>query len=527
MIVAAPRRAPWITVHEPMTEDAHWIVERPDANPLRVSADIGTLLSTLDGRDAASLASSLGQPWTPELVAHAVERLDRLGLIAGPNATEPQPERRFVVVSPTTWQLRIVRADRLLAPLRPLLVRLSGNAVLAVALVLSIGGLVALAVQHSAVGTALGSPLPFSTFALIWAGIAVTTVFHEFGHGATLTHFRGRPGWFGVMLFYLTPACFCEVTDGWRLAKPRQRVSVAMAGVATQAAIAGCAATAALLVPDEALLGFAVVCYLSALVNLIPFVKLDGYLALMAYVDIPHLRDRSMAEARGWLVRWLFGVRFTRSLPTWTVPFGLACLGFPVVVLTIAASRWSHVLLGMGLLGGLLVLVLFGYLAYLLVRGVWSLLRNAHRLGVSSLRLALTACVALATLGALLTFLKVDNDIRGGYVRDATGVHFVLPPGMQVAANSHVVLQRGGLVFSTELGSARIGSSSPSAATVPLSALTPFRTDLTTSGMTVPLTGVTGSLDNSGVARVEGAPMPAGQWLAHNYLMPVWQQIFG
>ncbi|WP_394621497.1 daptide biosynthesis intramembrane metalloprotease [Lentzea sp. JNUCC 0626] len=527
MIVDAPRRAPGITVHEPMSEGAHWIVERSDANPLRVSSDIGALLSTLDGRGPVSLAASLGGPWTPELVADAVTRLDRLGLIAGPNATEPRPERRFVVVSPTTWQVRIARADRLLNPLRPFLVRLSGNAVLVMTLTLAIGGLVALAVGHSALSRTLGAPLPFSAFALIWAGLAATTVLHEFGHGATLTHFHGRPGWFGVMLFYLTPACFCEVTDGWRLAKPRQRVTVAMAGVATQAAIAGCAALLALVMPHEALLGFAVVCYLSALVNLIPFVKLDGYLALMAYVDIPHLRDRSMAEACGWLVRCLFGVPHSRTLPAWTVPFGLACIGFPVVVLTIAASRWSHVLLGMGLVGGLLVLALLGYLAYLLVRGVWSLLRNAHRLGVSVLRLALTTGVALTALVALSMFLKVDNDIRGGYVRDAAGVHFVLPPGTQVAAGSQVTLQRSGLMFSTDLGSARIGSSAPVAATVPLSALTPFRTDLTAPGLTMPLTAVTGELDDTGVARVSGTPLPAGEWLTHNYLMPVWHQIFG
>ncbi|MDX8146959.1 daptide biosynthesis intramembrane metalloprotease [Lentzea sp. BCCO 10_0061] len=531
MTVAAPRRAPWITVHEPMADGAHWIVERPDASPLRVSADIGALLSTLDGRDAAAVARRLGVPWTAELVTHAVERLDGLGLIDGPNAAAPKPERRFVVVSPTTWQLRVVKADRLLAPIRPLLVRLSGNAVLFTALALLAGGLIALACQGSALGQALGSPLPLSTFALIWAGLAATTVIHEFGHGATLTHFHGRPGWFGVMLFYLTPACFCEVTDGWRLAKPSQRVSVAMAGVVTQAAVAGCAAMVALAVPGgdgkSTLLGFSVVCYLSASVNLIPFVKLDGYLALMAYVDIPHLRDRSTAEARAWLLWRLFGVQHVRSLPAWTVPFGLACIGFPVLVLGIAAGRWSHVLLGMGLIGGVLVLVLFGYLGYLLVHGAWSLLRNAHRAGVGTARLVLTAFVALSACGALLTFLKVDNDIRAGYTHDSSGVHLVVPPGTEVTAGSHVELERGGLMFSTSLGSARIGTGRAERTTVPFSALTPFRTGVTTEGSTLPLIDVTGRLDPTGAARVQGAPMPAGTWLAHNYLLPVWHQIFG
>ncbi|MGH3765865.1 MAG: daptide biosynthesis intramembrane metalloprotease [Pseudonocardiaceae bacterium] len=532
-----PRRATWIVVHEPMTDGAPWIVERPGANPLRVSADIGELLSTMDGeRNTAMLAGALGRRWTPALVDGAVGKLSELGLIEGQNSS-PRPERRLVFIPPAILRFRLARAGSILEPLRPALTRLSGSAVLVTVLALSLAGLAALACQWAMLDAVLGAPLSMSSVALISTGALVTTIFHELSHGATLTYFRGRPGWFGVMFFYLMPACFCEVTDGWRLGKPAQRVAVAMAGVAAQTSIAGAAAVLALALPDgdgrSALIGFAVVCYINGVINLIPWVKLDGYLALMAYLDIPHLRDKAMADARGWLANRLFGVRFTRELPqlSWAIPYGTLCIGFPVLMLMLAVAMWCHLLLSVGVAGAVLILLLIGYLLYWLIRTTVGLLRKAYRAGVSLTRQVAAGVLVCLTLAAPLTFLNIRNDIRGGYIKDRADIYFVQPAGSDLAAprpGERVVFQRSGLLFRTDLGNSKVGTGESVHTTVPLGALVPIRSDVPIDAIAVPLDGAPiGAVDTAGSAYLEGKPMPAGQWLADNYLRPAWQQIFG
>ncbi|MDX8049920.1 daptide biosynthesis intramembrane metalloprotease [Lentzea sp. BCCO 10_0798] len=514
--VLRPRLAPWIVVHAPMSDGAPWIVERPGTNPLRVSEDIGSLLSAVDGRrDVDALAGVLGTRWTPELVGGAVRKLDDLGLLDG--APEPEPEKRVVLVSWTTVRFRLVQATRVLDPLRPLLVRLPGPVMIGLALLLALGGVAALVALP--LGDALGSPLPVEAAVWIWGGIMLTTVVHEFGHGATLTHYHGRPGWLGVMLFYLTPACFCEVTDGWRLGRRSQRVFVALAGVAVQASVAGAAALVALVVPAgdarTTLIGFAVVCYLSGAVNLLPFVKLDGYLALMAHLDIPRLRDRAISDARGWLAS---GRRHQRDLPQrWAVSFGLVCLVFPVLVLALALSRWTHLLLGAGRAGGALVLLIVAALAYSVVRG---LVRTTW-----TARLALLAVAGGAVVAALLSFVPVRNDVQGGYVSDGTSVRLALPTGAaDVQSGAQVVLRRNGLVFGTDIGTATVDGR-PNVGEVPLGAFMPFRSGTPTEALVVPLRGEAPS--GVGAAYVVGEDVPFGAWLADNYLLPAWRQVFG
>lgn len=533
-----PRLSPWITVHHPIEDGAQWIVERHDGNPLRVSDDLGHLLSAIDGeRNVDALAKTLGKRWTPELVVTAVNRLADLGLLAERDAAPPKPKRRFVVVSATTVQLRLFHAARVLEAMRPVLTRLPGYAVMIVTIILTLGGLSALVAQHAVLGQALGTPLPINAALLIWLGLAITTIFHEFSHGATLTHFRGKPGWFGVMIFYLTPACFCEVTDGWRLRRPKQRVAVALAGVATQTSIAGAASLIAVTMPGgdarNTLVMFAVVCYVSGVINLVPWVKLDGYLALMAYLDLPHLRDKAMTDARGWLARRFFGVRSTRQLPQrwWAVPYGMVCIIFPALVLTLAVGRWSHLLLNVGFLGAGLMLLLIAYLGYRIVRATFELLRKAHRRRVSWIRQAAVALLACLVLATLLTFIKVRNNVQAGYVNDGTGVHLVVPPGSDFAAlrpGDRVVLQRSGLLFSTEVGTAKIGVGKAVAKPVAFNALMPFRSDIPIDAVVIPLDQVQSvDLDDAGSAILPGESLPLGPWLMSNYVTPAWKQVAG
>lgn len=537
-VLSPPRRAPWVVVHEPMADGAPWIVERQGANPLRVSADAGELLAAIDGeRDAAALACALGTRWTPDLVDEAVRRFSELSLLDDPHAVAPKPERRIVFVSPGMLQFRLVAASRIIEPLRAALVRLRGSVVLALTLALGLGGLISLLAQQSVLGTTLGEPLPLWSMIVIWTGLGLTTVFHELSHAGTLAHYRGRPGWFGFMLFYLTPACFCEVTDSWRLPRPGQRVAVALAGVGSQAAMAGAAAIIALALPAgdgrTTLTGFAVVCYLAGVVNLVPWVKLDGYLALMTWLDIPHLREKAMADARGWWAHRLFGAQFTRTLPRhgWAIPYGMVCAGFPAVVLLLATARWTHMLLTVGVLGGIVVLLLLGLLVFRLVRAVVRLVVSARRSGAGRVKLTAVTVLALAAIAAVLTFVQVPYGLKAGYVSDQDGVHLVVPPGTDLSLlrpGRTVVLQRAGVLVTTELGGARIDAGPARSTMAPTSALMPIRLDTRVQALSIPLRELSGGpLDATGSAYVQGEPVSAGMWLVSGYLTPAWTEVFG
>ncbi|MFK0250444.1 daptide biosynthesis intramembrane metalloprotease [Amycolatopsis azurea] len=534
-----PRLAPWITVHRPMADGAPWIVERPGENPLRVSADVGTLLSAFDGeRDAAGLAAALGERWTPELVHTAVDKVSKLGLLVSDDTPAPVPERRFVARSWTALQLRVIQASQVLDPVRPLLTRLSGRVVLGTSLAAILLGVLTLAVQHETVAAALGRPLPLSSALTIWLGLGVVTLIHELGHGATLTHFHGRPGWLGVMLFYLTPACFCEVSDGWRLAKPRQRVMVALAGVITHATVASVVALAGLLLPGGDLrttvIAFSIATYLTAAINLAPWIKLDGYLALMSYLDIPQLRDKAMADARGWLGHVALGIRRPApalARPQLAVPFGLLCIVFPVAVLCFAVTRWGHQLANLGATGAALKLLLIALLVGWFCRKVFVMLRTALRSGVGVLRRTVVIAVVLASLAVLLGGIRVHDDRQGGYVKDRVGVLLALPPGSDpesVRAGDSVVLERKGLFLTTVIGSARVSGDRPENARVPAEALISFRSDSSVDAVVVRLDTVQApQLDDVGAATVPGGTRPLGLWLFQEHVTSAWRTIFG
>ena len=155
----------------------------------------------------------------------------------------------------------------------------------------------------------LGSPVDPLVLVLLAASLSLTTVVHELAHAWTLKHYGGRPGRMGVMLFYLAPAFFCDVSDAWRLPHRRQRVKVALAGIVVQLGLGGLAGLAALRVtePDRHafLVLYAVGNLAAGLLNALPFVKLDGYIALMSHLDHPNLRIHAIDTVRASLVRFL------------------------------------------------------------------------------------------------------------------------------------------------------------------------------------------------------------------------------
>lgn len=532
-----PSLSSGVVLHPPLPGSTHWFVERGRRDPLRIGADAGRLLELLDGRTGADeLAGRLGSGWSPTVVANLLARFSALELLDDVGTRSLVRDRRLTFRAPAMIQLRLLRGASVVAPFRGMLERLNGSAVFGAALTLGVLGPFALALAPAALVRAVGEPQPISALLLVWVGLIATTAVHELSHGGTLAHFGGRPGWLGVMLFYLSPACFCEITESWRLENPRQRVMVALAGIVANMSVGGLAAFAALITPDgeahSVLILFSLTCYLTGLFNLLPVVRLDGYIALMAYLDLPHLRDRAMADARSLWLRLLFGVRRPRELPgvRWAVPFGILCALVPVALLGTAVLSIARSLLMLGPVGAFLLLALVTFLLVRLVLVVVRALSEAHRGGARTVRIVSGVAVAAISAAVLLTLVPVPSSVWLGYVNDGNGVRLVLPAGTYldaVRAGSPVTLERRGILVGSGVGTGRVGQGLPHQELVPLSSTLPVVADGLVPAAVLSLDDVVNvGIGRYGTAHLVEPPISLGRWVAERYWLPAWDALF-
>ncbi|MGK5632247.1 daptide biosynthesis intramembrane metalloprotease, partial [Streptomyces sp. URMC 123] len=186
--------------------------------------------------------------------------------------------------------------------------------------------------------------------------------------------------------------------------RPGQRVAVALAGVGTELAFAGVLSLAVPALPEgpvaDALLLYVIGCLSRCVLNLMPFVKLDGYMALMSHLDISHLRDKAMDEARDAMAARAFGSPRRRLLlpaSRWPVLFGLGCVAFPVLMVGQAVILWTCVLPVPSAIAAVVVNVLLAVLVLRVGIGLYRLLARARAAGASRGRITASASALLLT----------------------------------------------------------------------------------------------------------------------------------
>jgi putative peptide zinc metalloprotease protein len=412
-----------VEIDPPLSEGAPWIISVGGVPRARVGADFARMASSFDGtrslHDAVVMA---GVPVDDVQALQAVDTLASAGLL---RALHRKPSRsgRFTYRRPLSFQWVLFDPTRVAQALaRPFLTRI-GRTAAAVLFVLVLLLAAWSAARHaSLLASMLSGPVPLDL--VLYLGVAIVAMggVHEFGHAVALAAFGGRPTRMGVMLFYFTPAFFCDVTDGWRIRERARRVVVALAGPAMHTVVGGISLCLLSLISDrrlqEFLAVFALACFVSVASNLIPLIKLDGYLALMALTDTPNLRARAMATAGSALVRLLFGVESTEEKGRWPgvlAVYGALCWLFPVLLFAWAAYRLQPLLLDAGPWSAACYLLLvLGFLAGLVTRTVSSVaaaLRRHPRWWRTGLGLLVTVACAAAVL-----LIPVRAVVHGGYV---------------------------------------------------------------------------------------------------------------
>lgn len=521
------RRDPAVEVT--LNDDAPAVVRTATGGYLRLGADAARLLDALDAPERpAAVAERLGAPWTPELVASTASTFGAMELLESQERPAPR-RRRLVYVRPLTLQLSLVDPDRVLRPVAGLLRAVPRRVVAAAAILLAVLGAVAIGLQAGDVGAAFGRPPALAELGALVALLIAATTVHEFAHGAALVAAGGRPSRLGVMLFYLMPAFFCDVSDAWRLPHRRDRVAVALAGPVTQTALGALGAFVALATSGPvawvALL-FAVLCYAQALINALPFVKLDGYIALMSALDHPYLRRDAMREGRRAVAARLLGTpRDRRVRGRWLPWFGLACTMAPFYLVLSGVVLWTTSLRNLGVagqwLGSLFVLVGLWWLGVAAVR----LLRRARQAGAARWRLGVVAAFAVAVVGGVAV-QPLPRSVPAGYVQDGDGVRLVLPSGDAVdaaLAGREVTLERRGVLTAERLATGTIGDAPARDERVPYASATFLDVGLPIEAPTVPLEGVRlpAGAREAGTATIDAGERPAWRAAADVVLGPL------
>jgi molybdopterin/thiamine biosynthesis adenylyltransferase/Zn-dependent protease len=130
----------------------------------------------------------------------------------------------------------------------------------------------------------------------------VVTIVHEFGHAAACDNLGAPVRSMGVMLYYLQPAAYADVTDSWQLPSRWDRVKIASSGLYVQTILTCLTLVLWTLLhragQPAALLAIFFFMNVSIIIfNLTPFVRLDGYWILSNVLGIPNLRNRAVEGA--------------------------------------------------------------------------------------------------------------------------------------------------------------------------------------------------------------------------------------
>ncbi|ROS76625.1 hypothetical protein [Cellulomonas sp. PhB143] len=468
---------------------------------LRVPSAVGTVLAEIQRAPDESLGELSGRLEVSEAnLRTTLVTIGGIPAIAG----APARLRRLQVRPPATVQLTLFDPSRLVAADGRVARALRARSTWTVVAAANGFGALAVAMLFADTDGPLYSRLSVGGYAWLLVGLLVSMFVHELSHAAVLIAHGGKTHRLGFMFFYLAPAFFCDVRDSWSIER-HARVRVALAGVMSQGVLAACAALASFALDGDPSVVLAVLALFNILYwvfNLIPFVKLDGYVALAGYLDRPHLRDRSIAAFREWLAAVLYGRRrpaASRSLGPGGLLFGAACVVFPLVLVVGAIGAIGMYLSSLGAVALWAEIALGAtVLAWLAVRS-WAHVRAVWRSEVRRPRALAVWSVAAVALVAVLTLVQIPRHVSGGV--------FAQPGRITVGVLAHDVpqasdglaatIRRTGVVSGPRLADATtLGPTSP--CEIPLAAVVPVEgTDLTIDGLcvdTVPSDTLRGAL---------------------------------
>jgi putative peptide zinc metalloprotease protein len=169
---------------------------------------------------------------------------------------------------------------------------------------------------------------------LLYLGLVILKVLHEFGHAYFCRKFGGEVHTMGIMLMVFTPIPYMDATSAWGFRERWKRALVGASGMIVELFVAALAAFVWANTGQGTLHSLAYnmifVASVSTLIfNLNPLLRFDGYYILSDLLQIPNLNQRSNQQLRFLAERFLFGLKkaespsHSRREATWLVVYGI------------------------------------------------------------------------------------------------------------------------------------------------------------------------------------------------------------
>lgn len=377
-----------LVLTKPEHSDAKWVVTVGSQVPKRLTPDLAKVLNWYQDGQPDSIDNYLGTTVTTQQLETATTLLAKSGLLVNSetqgggvtrNKTASLVSPRFKFNSLFSIQFAILNKPSHFAWLERIAKRPVIWCGAITSSILAILGIILIFAYMQEYLLALTTPqTPLTVLVLLIFVVAVISV-HEFAHALTLVYFGERVRRIGIMLFYFSPAFFCDITEAWKLPNKNQRTLVAFAGVISTFGIAGVMALIYAVTGNvySWLAVATVVLYVESLLNLIPFIKLDGYIALMTYVDIPKLRYLAMEEWKIFLLLLISSDwKLIRQLRFLWILFGTGASATPIIICFLLANTFASA----SLIGSIVSDFLFLIIIILFLRGVYRIFTVGDRI---------------------------------------------------------------------------------------------------------------------------------------------------
>ena len=312
-----------------------------------------------------------------------------------------------------------------------------------------------------------GGILDLENLPMLYLGLIIVKVFHEFGHCFACKKFGKQSGSggevhvLGVMFLIFTPLPYMDASSAWALRSKWHRAIVGGAGIMVELGIAAIAAIVwANTSPSSPIHALTynmmfIASVSSLLFNGNPLLRFDGYYILSDLLEIPNLHQRSRGYIYYLIRKYLWGVRraqttaHTSGERWWLAVFAVAstayrvliCIGIilfiasklffvGVILATMAVATWVFVPLGK-------------FARYLATHGELDRVRRRAVVSTLGFIIAIIVCVGLIPAPdryridgvaepARLAFVHAKTD---GFVRS-----IVRPSGRAVAKGDRLLV---------------------------------------------------------------------------------------
>ena len=336
-------------------KETPYLARRGDGQTIQLTELLYHVLEQIDGeRDldgvADAVSEQIGKRAAPDDIAFLVgEKLRPLGLLCGDDGSQPEVEKpnpllalrfRVVISNPNVTR-------RLTAPFAALF-----WPPIVVAVVAAFAAMTGwLLFGHGLAGSAREMLYQPALLVVLFVLTAASAGFHEFGHAAACRYGGATPGAMGAGLYLVWPAFYTDVTDSYRLSKGG-RLRTDLGGLYFNMVFALGTFGVWAATGWDALLLMVPLQLLQMTHQLLPFVRLDGYLILADLTGVPDLFARikptllSLVPGRGGDDRVHAMKRWVRVVVTVWVLAVIPVLLFGLVMMALtlprlAATAWD------------------------------------------------------------------------------------------------------------------------------------------------------------------------------------------